>query len=386
MTLPQPQDIIVEQIFLRVPPDDPARLLRGALVCKHWARLLAHRDFRRRYGERHGGLPPLLGFFANKISTGGVARFVPTLAFSPVLRHDGYRAHDARHGRVLLNRIMGGGSGASHALAVWDPVTDDHQSLPLFPWPPHQQLNSWNAAVLCASSSCYGHHLDCRPGHFLVAFVGMDAKEMFARVYSSESAAWGKVTSARLPGSHFHDKLPGALARNAIYFVLGPEHGMVKYDLATGKLSLVAVPETLTLDGWCLMTMEDGGLGFAELNLHSTLTLWSMVDEGRWALSRAIDLTDRLPVIALAVSTCMVAFADIAGVIFLRTTDGLYTYDLKTEQSILVMDNDFYGIIPYASFYTPGICHAAAFSTRSGFTSMCNPISIRSGRLGNILV
>ncbi|ONM51116.1 hypothetical protein ZEAMMB73_Zm00001d018674 [Zea mays] len=329
MTLPQ--DIIVEQIFLRVPPDDPARLLRGALVCKHWARLLAHRDFRRRYGERHGGLPPLLGFVANKISTDGVARFVPTLAFSPALRHDGYRAHDARHGRVLLNRIMGGGSGASHALA----------------------LNSWNAAVLCASSSCYGHHLDCRPGHFLVAFVGMDAKEMFARVYSSESAAWGKVTSARLPGSHFHDKLSGALARNAIYFVLGPEHGMVKYDLATGKLSLVAVPETLTLDGWRLMTTEDGGLGFAELNLHSTLTLWSMVDEGRWAVSRAIDLTDRLPVIALAVSTCMVAFADIAGVIFLRTTDGLYTYDLKTEQSILVMDNDFYGIIPYASFYTP---------------------------------
>lgn len=93
----------VEEIFLRMPPDDPACLLRGALVCKHWARLLAGRAFLHRYYERHVGRLPLLGFLANEMSTGGIARFVPTFAFSPALRHRGYRAHDARHGHVLLN-------------------------------------------------------------------------------------------------------------------------------------------------------------------------------------------------------------------------------------------------------------------------------------------
>jgi len=28
-------DELVEEILLRIPPDDPARLLRAALVCKH---------------------------------------------------------------------------------------------------------------------------------------------------------------------------------------------------------------------------------------------------------------------------------------------------------------------------------------------------------------
>jgi hypothetical protein len=109
-------DEIVEEILIRVPPDDAARLLRAALVCKHWARLLADCGFRRRYRERHGGLPPLLGFLANIFTTGGSARFVPTLAFSPArARHRNYRVHDARHGWVLLNRITWGGHGVAQA-------------------------------------------------------------------------------------------------------------------------------------------------------------------------------------------------------------------------------------------------------------------------------
>jgi hypothetical protein len=46
---------------------------------------------------------------------------------------------------------------------------------------------------------------------------------MFAHVYSSESAAWDNVTTG---------PPPGALAQNAIYFVLSPVYGMVKYDVA----------------------------------------------------------------------------------------------------------------------------------------------------------
>jgi hypothetical protein len=277
-------DEIVEEIFLRVPPDDPARLLRAALVCKHWARLLADRGFRRRYRERHGakGAPPLLGFLANLTHTGGSTRFFPMLTFRPARahRHD-YRAHDARHGRVLLNRITWGGRGVAQAqddaLAVWDPVTDEHRPLPLLLRP--QQVRSWNAAVLCATPDC--HHLDCRLGHFLVAFVGIDAKEMFAHVYSSEAAAWGEATSAQLPGDHLDDTLPGALARNALYFVFQAGYRMLKYDLATRKMSVIPIPQRPYGRRFGLMTMEDGSLGFAEVDSQFTLKAQALVNGDR---------------------------------------------------------------------------------------------------------
>jgi hypothetical protein len=123
-------------------------------------------------------------------------------------------------------------------------------------------VRSWNAVVLCAAPSC--DHLDCCPGHFLVAFVGIDTKEMFAHVYSSEATAWGVVTSAQLPGDHLDDALPGALARNTLYFVFQAGR-MLKYDLATRKLSLVSLPKRHYARH--LMTMVDGGLGFAEVDL-----------------------------------------------------------------------------------------------------------------------
>ncbi|XP_012698959.1 uncharacterized protein LOC101775344 [Setaria italica] len=98
-------DEIVEDIFVCVPPDNSALLLRSALTCKRWARLFADRGFRRRYSQSHGKAP-ILGIIANLTITGGVARFIPTCGFCPAHdEHHGYRAHDARHGRVLLNKL-----------------------------------------------------------------------------------------------------------------------------------------------------------------------------------------------------------------------------------------------------------------------------------------
>jgi hypothetical protein len=50
----------------------------------------------------------------------------------------------------------------------------------------------------------------------------------------------------------------------------------------------------------------------------------------------------------------VVAIADIAGVIFLNTTDGLYIFYLKSRKGKKIMNNRFYDIVPYMSFYTPG--------------------------------
>lgn len=45
---PLPEEL-VEEVLLRLPPDDPACLARAALVSKSWRRLICGRWFRRRF-------------------------------------------------------------------------------------------------------------------------------------------------------------------------------------------------------------------------------------------------------------------------------------------------------------------------------------------------
>ncbi|KAL6598637.1 hypothetical protein ACP70R_046336 [Stipagrostis hirtigluma subsp. patula] len=152
-------DELVEEILLRTPPE---RLMRAALACKHWRRLVCAAGFRRRFRERHR-TPPVLGVVCNSADEDGtgIARFVPTSSFLP--RHAyrrGWRAMDSRHGRVLLHRPRLQSVGA---FAVWDPVTDELRELPMLPLVPG--LLMWNAVVLCSctpmlqesSSMIWGH-------------------------------------------------------------------------------------------------------------------------------------------------------------------------------------------------------------------------------------
>uniref|UniRef100_A0A0A8ZXI3 F-box domain-containing protein n=1 Tax=Arundo donax TaxID=35708 RepID=A0A0A8ZXI3_ARUDO len=57
-----PPDDVIREILLRLPPH-PACLLRAALVCKHWRRLVRDAAFLCRLRARHRHKPPLLGFF-----------------------------------------------------------------------------------------------------------------------------------------------------------------------------------------------------------------------------------------------------------------------------------------------------------------------------------
>jgi hypothetical protein len=52
---------LIEEILLRFPPHEPARLARATLVCKPWCRLISGPRFRRQFRELHR-TPPLLGF------------------------------------------------------------------------------------------------------------------------------------------------------------------------------------------------------------------------------------------------------------------------------------------------------------------------------------
>ncbi|KAJ1287552.1 hypothetical protein BS78_02G018900 [Paspalum vaginatum] len=219
------EDLIAE-ILLRLPPADPACLIRASLVCVAWRRLISDRRFLRHYRVFHR-TPPLLGFLCNHYRGRRlVSRFVPTARAPPISQpplaagSPSCFTLDCRHGRVLLHA-----TGTSN-LTVWDPTTGDQRRVSL----PGNPYDDFTAAVLCASRGC--SHIDCSGGPFLVVFVGTDYGSddegydehghgvARASVYSSETGVWSASTSIDGINSII-DFMPSLLAGGALYFILG---------------------------------------------------------------------------------------------------------------------------------------------------------------------
>ncbi|KAL6647161.1 hypothetical protein ACP70R_014598 [Stipagrostis hirtigluma subsp. patula] len=342
-------DDLVEEILLRCPPEDPARLLRAALVCKRWCRLVAGPGFRRRFREFHR-TAPMLGFLYHRRCP---LRFEPTSSFRPPRVDRGicsWRALDARHGRVLVHRVV----PREASLVVWDPVTGARRGLPM----PQFEYREWSAAFLCAAAGC--DHLDCGCGPFLVVFVGIDELErvVSACVYSSKNSAWSELTSVEhtFYGIHGMD-LPSTLVGDALYFPLRSSARMLEYDLGTQGISMVELPPTAYGSHIVPTTTEDGRLGFAMV--HKTkLFLWLReahpVSDVEWKESRVIELEALLPAEALLGSPEVVGFASGIGLILLRTVRGFFTIDLKSSHVRGIGDGlSFYDVLPYTSFCTP---------------------------------
>jgi hypothetical protein len=53
---------VIGEILLRLPPDEPAYIVRASLVCKGWHYIISNHTFLRRYRRFHR-TPLLLGFF-----------------------------------------------------------------------------------------------------------------------------------------------------------------------------------------------------------------------------------------------------------------------------------------------------------------------------------
>nr|XP_051194667.1 uncharacterized protein LOC127307946 [Lolium perenne] len=145
-----PPDELIEEILLRLPPDEPSCLVRASLVCKPWRRIISHRRFRRRLHELHGR-PPVLGFLRN--SRKAVKDFAATTgsAFSLAVPGD-YLALDYRHGRaLLLDMVPGWGE-----LVLWDPTTGDQERVPVpeAMWDNTFQGDNPTAAIVCAAAEC----------------------------------------------------------------------------------------------------------------------------------------------------------------------------------------------------------------------------------------
>jgi hypothetical protein len=159
------------------------------------------------------------------------------------------------------------------------------------------------------------------------------------------------------------------LIGDEIYFALREAATIVKYDWANNLLYVIKPQPPAMHGGFALMVMEDHSLGLAGIE-DSPLHLWSrrVSLEGieEWVQSRVIDLEKKMPMAYPSDFASVVGFAEGVGIIFVSTGVGLFMMELKSGRVRKVSEpGDFSSVLPYMSFYTPGIvltlAHPLAF-------------------------
>lgn len=346
----------VFSVFLRIPPDDPARLVRASLACKAWRRILTGPEFCRLYREFHGA-PPMLGFVVGfwTRNTDGVSRFITATSFRPSSGTDAYhsnwKAVDSRHGRILVRPISGG-------YIVWDPITNGRWGVPF----PSMDRQSSTAAVLCAKEHC--DHLGCHGHPFLVAMVASYQGTTSACVYSSESGLWSDTITLKHP-DYINNTGRSILVGNTLYFPFDDSCRVLQYKLGEQKLSVIDVPKVNWKERLVFISAEDGVVVFAGLR-GTRLSLWSAEPAGpggalAWVERRVIEL-EKLPPRAFEPRPHPVGeryenepnvsgFAE--GVVFLSTMAGLFTVELSSGKTKKVAEVKMAkNVTPWSSFYT----------------------------------
>uniref|UniRef100_A0A0E0PKZ8 F-box domain-containing protein n=1 Tax=Oryza rufipogon TaxID=4529 RepID=A0A0E0PKZ8_ORYRU len=351
-------DDVVEEILLRLPPDDPSCAVRASLVCKRWRRLLTDDPcFQRRYRAFHRrrarAPPPLLGFIhhvSDDQHPGAptVSRFVLTTAFRPAepeRRRGWWWPIDCRHGRALFH-------SAGEGLAVWDPMAGDvrWQQEPRIP---ASDCMYSTAAVACAAPGCdHDHdHGDCGGGPFVLVFVAVDERHETASAFScsSETGEWSSA-----PSTVHLDR--DVLAGGAVHFLTDYGRTVLRYDLAKLELSAIEPPEVHS--DVLLTTTEGGDLGLAILDDQRYLRLWAWAaDHGvtrRWVRRRVVDLFAELPFLQHVLPLNLTGFDEGTGMIFFQASDGDYAIDelMSSPRAKKLWGRDnFSNVFPYRSFY-----------------------------------
>ncbi|CAL5092021.1 unnamed protein product [Urochloa decumbens] len=388
MEAPPPlMDELVEEILLRVPPSDPATLIRAGLVCKTWRRIVSDPDFLRRY---HGSLtPPLLGFLHNTTFSLRAHRFVSLTSPSPFSQPSfaggdsspSWRVLDCRHGRVLL-LIQTNSQPSAESLVIWDPITGDEQH---FAPPPGPYKCAAGAVLRAAAGRCDHVHRGCPS---LAVFLSSNECTTWASCVrrSSSEDDDGPATAAMWShgsGGIFHGILTDwdplldgtehsvLVGDDDLYFTVGTscyERIILKYGLSDRRLSLKFLPFSLGVDNnMVLMTVEDGELGIACVSVTGpTLELWSRHTAAgveTWTRDRAIELRTVLPPIAFGNYPAprtkpelrVIAFAEGADTVFISTKNnaGVFTLELKSGRVKEVFESTVPAVVfPYVGFLT----------------------------------
>uniref|UniRef100_A0A453MFD4 Uncharacterized protein n=1 Tax=Aegilops tauschii subsp. strangulata TaxID=200361 RepID=A0A453MFD4_AEGTS len=369
-------DELLEEIFLRLPPDEPEHLVRASLASKLWLGLLCGPRFRGRYHDYHGA-PPMLGFLHTWLESwedqGPVPHLTSTTKFGariPDHERD-YSPLDCRHGRVLLGDDV---NQIPMALVVWDPMTGRRRELEA----PGLVVDSHRAAVLCTVGGC--DHRACHEGPFQVVFVCVGSKGdedddcvAYACVSLPETGDWSEpcplfdpwgepCPALLLPAETFFEPMPPVLIEEAaLHFMLevvdDDSVGILKYDLSSHSLSLIDAPieGSQIATASILMAMEDGSLGFAHVS-ESTLYLWSrlMDSDGvaSWSQRTIINLRN-LPIQNPEESLRLVGSVEGRDVVFVTTELSIYGINVESQRwKKLWKRKKLHALIPYMSFYT----------------------------------
>ncbi|KAM0821496.1 hypothetical protein ACQ4PT_072166 [Festuca glaucescens] len=362
---------IVREILPRLPPREPACLLRASLVCKAWADAISEPAFRRRLHDLHG-TPPVLGFLHNWDDE-AVPRFIPTTdsPFSlaaPDCRS--WRALDFRHGRALF---LSKGR-ATWELLMWEPITGSSHLLRVpeaFETDHGTDKMPPTAAVLCAVDGC--EHRDCCGGPFRLVFLFSvevdtaddEAHVTAACVYSSDTSTWGEPTSVHGVVSMSFTLYSSVLAaKDSLLYFMSDNVLILEYDLAKHNLTVIHPPDYMpgNLGRFNIILAQDDpqGLGVCQY-LDPNLRLWTReASEGtdaRWVRSQVISLRNMVPLGSLLdrdTRVQVLGFAEVANVMFFNTVTGIFTVELQSRKARKVYDKrGFCNLIPVVSFYTP---------------------------------
>ncbi|XP_047086208.1 uncharacterized protein LOC124697708 [Lolium rigidum] len=355
-------DDITRDIFARIQPDDPLYFFRVSHLCKDWRRALSDPDFAHRLHQRN--LAPLLfGFLHDRDHDEDLPTFFRTLAspFSPKdvpdRRH--WRVLDYRHGRALFISKRDGQLGRKDLL-IWDPVTGVQRRVPVAPQASRSSFPG--AAVVCAAPGC-NHRPGCNGGDFQVALLFSDddpqfddeadeqeAPQIKGFLYSSQSDTWAGV--ATFYGlSEFFGERPSVLLGRSLYF-LSDGCVILEFDMSANTLSEIALPDIdedfcETNSSLILVHDQNGGIGIVEAT-DGNICIWSRDtrDDGdvSWSITWTFYHSDLHGTIGIH-GQSLLGFVEGSSVIFVGTSEGIFTFDLISGLAKMVAEKDLFTFV-----------------------------------------
>lgn len=361
------EDLLTE-ILIRLPPL-PSSLPLASPVCNSWRRLTTDRVFLRRFRAHQHRKPPLLGYFIKNFET---LAFHPTLdppdripaarfALPRIRSNDRWVFCGCRHGLAAIFNL-----DRLHA-AVWDPITGQQRRVAFPPgFGNGQEDVVQSAAVLCASRD-QGHvHGDCHSSPFKLVLVrtDRDRTRVFARLYESESGAWGSMISAGFKFEYGINMLvPSVLVGSALYWLIGA-NCVLEFDLERQNLAVIDQLVDTNVTGYSrfkILVSGDNNLCLA-ITSGLDIQLWERTSSSdgvlRWALARTLQLDKILeiePGREKEADPLILGHDEYSNVIFLSVSTSVFMIQLESLQCKKVVENRTFRFIttyyPYTNFY-----------------------------------
>uniref|UniRef100_A0A0D9WYW8 F-box domain-containing protein n=1 Tax=Leersia perrieri TaxID=77586 RepID=A0A0D9WYW8_9ORYZ len=378
------EDLLAD-ILLRLPPDDPARLVRASAVCKPWRRVLSHPTFSARYAAFHGPRsgPPVLGVLHNPDSR-ELDRFIPTTtsAFRPSSAGGARRKRhilDCRHDRVVMYDYDDRSSSGEPGYVVWNPITGDEHVI-------RNVIDELSHAAVVRTG-------DSSTSSVIVAFVGVDNPEedcwvAQSQFYSPDTGEWSLhvYINLSLEGSYELQDRPAAQIGESLYF-LGKSATLLRYRYGLARdyferrarsdnvLTVIHPPadasRNLLRRGHAIvMAAPDQNEIRLGILYRQKLRLWAMVDKeyspgtilnsvGQWGARIVVDLEPVLPWpvgdnnAKAKERVSLTVAAEIPNFIFAtKGKDGVFALDLESLRIRKLCDmGESDGFFPFVSYY-----------------------------------